>query len=366
MKVNNANNQQGFVLVIVAVLLVVLIGFVALAVDVGLLYSARTSAQEVADSAALAGAFTFISSPTAPQPATATLHAQQVAQNNSIFGQPVTAGNVAVNVDVPNRRVTVDVTSVQNTYFARALGTNTANIGVEGIAEAASQATNAIVKPWFIPNTVLATPKGDCSACTTVPPQVLISGNPPQLTAWGRSQLGAQFTLKPNNPNGAIAPGDFYGIQMPNDNNSGSLYRDNISENLNPAVKCAESYDILKGNKVGPTKQGVDDLIGNPARDKYQAVGQYQTPTGVSDVSDALVSAPIWDSCSAAYCPGNNFPKGQASLKIVGFALLFLDGFQGSNLTAHLIDVTACSNPTAAPPTGSAVLSLPLRLVHLP
>ena len=61
--------EKGFVLVMVAFFLVALLGFAALAVDIGVLYGAKTSAQEVADAAALAGAFTFINNPTAPQPA---------------------------------------------------------------------------------------------------------------------------------------------------------------------------------------------------------------------------------------------------------------------------------------------------------
>src|SRR2546425_705714 len=68
MNMNTLKKQKGFVLVVLALLLVVLIGFLALAVDIGVLYSARTSAQEVADAAALAGAFTFINDTQSPQP----------------------------------------------------------------------------------------------------------------------------------------------------------------------------------------------------------------------------------------------------------------------------------------------------------
>jgi Tfp pilus assembly protein PilX len=364
MKADTPKKQEGFVLVAVAALLVVLVGFVALGVDIGVLYDARTSAQEIADSAALAGAFTFINNPKAVQPNLAINHATQVALNNSILGQPITAGDVSVDVDVANRRVTVNVTSTQNTYFARALGVMNANIGTQAVAEAADHSSNAKVKPWFIPNSVVASPKADCSACTSSPPQLLISGG--EVTAWAKTKLGTSFTLKPNNPNGAIAPGDFYGVQMPNDNNSGDEYRDNIISDLNPAVKCAESYDILKGDKVGPTKQGVEGLVGKPPVDTFQAVGEYVTPNGVSDVSDALISAPIWDSCAATFCPGNNFPNGQVQLKIIGFAMLFLDGFQGSNLKAHLVNVTACKSAGPESVTGSSVLSLPLRLVRVP
>src|SRR5437773_12099543 len=141
MNMNTSRKQKGFVLVVLALLLVVLIGFLALAVDVGVLYSARTSAQEVADAAALAGAFTFINDTKSPQPQTASDNAVQVAINNSILGQPIAAGDVNVNVDYANRRVKVDVQSTQNTYFAKAFGVQTANVGVEAGAEAAPYRT---------------------------------------------------------------------------------------------------------------------------------------------------------------------------------------------------------------------------------
>src|SRR5216117_98146 len=174
MNMNTLKKQKGFVLVVLALLLVALIGFLGLAVDIGVLYSARTSAQEVADAAALAGAFTFINDTQSPQPQTASSDALQVALNNSILGQPVAAGNVNVNVDVGNRRVTVDVQSTQNTYFARALGVQTANVGVEAVAEAAQYATgSACAKPWFIPNTAFSTSNA-CPACGAN--DVMISG----------------------------------------------------------------------------------------------------------------------------------------------------------------------------------------------
>ncbi len=47
--------EKGYVLVMVAALLVVFLGFAALGIDVGVLYSSRTAAQSAADAAALAG-----------------------------------------------------------------------------------------------------------------------------------------------------------------------------------------------------------------------------------------------------------------------------------------------------------------------
>lgn len=359
------NREEGFVLVTVAIILVALLAFVALATDVGVLYAARTSAQEVADAAALAGAFTFINNPTASQPDTASNHALQVALNNSIMGTPVTAANVTVNVDVTNQTVTVDITSSQNTYFARVIGITNANVSAEGIGEAAKFSTGATcVKPWFIPNGIFAS-GGVCAGCATN--QVLISGG--QVTDYAKSQLGQEFTLKSSDPSNAIAPGQFYAIQLPG-SVGGNDYSNNIATCASPFLRCGNSYSVETGNLVGPTKQGVNSLIGNPPTDTFIAVGEYQTANGLSDVSKNLVVAPIWDSCSSSFCPSGNFPSGtQVNLQIIGFAVFFLEGFQGNNLQARLISVSSCGAVSGGSGGGSAtggtVLSLPLRLVRV-
>jgi hypothetical protein len=369
MTTKREKKEEGFVAITLAVVLVALIGFVALAVDVGVLYGARTSAQSVADAAALAGAYTFINSPTAVQPDTAQNNALQVALNNKVLDTPVTAANVTVNVDVANRRVTVDVAGTQSTYFARVLGVGTAQISAEGIAEAAQYSSGEIcrVKPWFVPNTMLGT-SGPCAACAAN--QVLISGG--QVTAFAQSQFGQEFILKSQDPHASIAPGQFYAIQFPG-SSGGADYRANIhTPCTNEVLRCGNSYSVEPGNMVGPTKQGVQDLIGNPPDDSWTGtIGVYQTPNGLSDTSKNVIIVPIWDSCSmAGFCPAANFPSGSTvSLQIIGFATFFLEDIQGGNVKARLIGVSSCGNLAGGPggagqPTGGTVLSLPLRLVR--
>ena len=55
--------QRGSVLIVVASAMLALTSVVALAIDVGLMTTARVEAQRAADSAALAGAGAFIASP---------------------------------------------------------------------------------------------------------------------------------------------------------------------------------------------------------------------------------------------------------------------------------------------------------------
>src|SRR5262245_11590890 len=366
MNANTLQKQEGFVLIVVALMLIVLVGFLAFAVDIGVLYSARTSAQEVADAAALAGAYTFINDTKSPQPQTASNNAVQVAVTNSSLGQAVAAGDVNVSVDVPNQRVTVDVQSAQNTYFARALGVQSAAVAVQAVAEAAKYSTGtSCAKPWFVPNTILSN-QSACSACGSS--DVLISGG--EVTAFAQNRIGQSFAVTEQDPNNRLAPGQFYEIDLPT-SSGGNDYRTNIATCSNAYVRCSDTYEVLTGKKVGPTKQGVEDLIGKPPTDTWVSVGQYQTPNGLSDSSKAVVVAPIWDTCGmAGFCPAEKFPTGgNTNLQIIGFAAFFLDSISGNDVVARLISVSACG-PTGgggtpgAGDTGGTVLSLPLRLVR--
>ena len=126
--------EEGYTLVVIAGILTVFLGFTALSVDVGVLYSARASAQRAADSAALAGAFVFLTRPdltestTPKQSDVIKENAVKTAATNKMLGETVTIAPTDVTVDLPNRRVTVQVTQSQPTVFARILGQNSANI----------------------------------------------------------------------------------------------------------------------------------------------------------------------------------------------------------------------------------------------
>ncbi|PYR84216.1 MAG: hypothetical protein DMG19_17230, partial [Acidobacteria bacterium] len=144
----------------------------------------------------------------------------------------------------------------------------------------------------------------------------------------------------------------------------GNDYRDNIANCASTYVRCLDSYSVLTGNKAGPTQQGVNGLLGNPPTDTWVSVGQYQTPIGRSDTSKAVVVAPIWDTCGGSgFCPTGNFPTGtKVTLQIIGFAVFFLEGIQGNDVMARLVNVSSCSSSSTE--TGGTVLSLPLRLVR--
>jgi hypothetical protein len=365
----------GYVVVSVALTIVVLCAFAALAVDVGVLFGARTASQRAADSAALAGAFTFVVQPTAPQPATARDHALAAALVNDVLENPIAAGEVDVQVDVGNRRVTVNLRHRRATFFARAFGRTQADIAVRGIAEASPTATGSgCTKPWFVPNTILSA-LPTCEACAGGEVFLGPNGQPTQF-ALTQASLGARFTIKPSNPQNALGPGQFYAIRMP-DSQGGNDYRTNIATCSPDFVYCNEVYGVEPGNMIGPTVQGVRDLIGG-APDSYVALGQYRDgATGdVKDTSPQLIVAPIWDTCNlVGFCPAGQPPDGGANLMIsvIGYALVFIEGTQGNDVIARLVWVSGCQ---AAPGGGGAgggpappetgPYSIPVRLVRLP
>ncbi len=378
------NKEEGYVLVMVAILLFVLLSFASLAVDIGTASTARAAAQRAADAAALSGAFTFVTNPTAADPAAfAEGRARQVAYSNTITGEAIAAGDVTVSVDVANRRVTVTVAHTQDTFFGGAIGPDTTSISATAVAEASSNAVGSgCTKPWFIPNTALApqneeicdttnkqgkTVKGACSLG-----HVLINTATGQPTSWGLGKIGTQFTIKPKNPNSAPAPGQFYGIRL-GDSQGGNDYRTNIATCSPNALYCAQSYTTENGDMVGPTKQGVLDLIcqsdkSNPGcpKDSFVSVGQYRDPNGNPiETSRSLVVAPVINICT--FCP--SLPSGQTTLQVVGFALVFLDGLQGDDVRAHLINIMSCpagggggGGGSGPPITGP--FSVPVRLVR--
>src|ERR1044072_7870950 len=92
---NYRNRARGLTVPMLALFLVVLLVMAALAVDMGILYTARTSAQHAADAAALAGAFTFVTNPIASS-IDATSAALTSATKNSILGTPVARSEVQV------------------------------------------------------------------------------------------------------------------------------------------------------------------------------------------------------------------------------------------------------------------------------
>jgi putative Flp pilus-assembly TadE/G-like protein len=180
---NERHAERGVTMILVAVAMLSMLAMVVLAVDVIVLYAARTEAQRAADSAALAAAKMLVDMgvttdpsvtvPTAAQVDAATKAAQSVAVNAIIGGRQVQTGDVTLSFPGSgtatfniNPKVTV---TVQNpslpTFFSRiwsrAALTVRASATAEGFNPSNSSSISGgavvpviarCVKPFIVPN----------------------------------------------------------------------------------------------------------------------------------------------------------------------------------------------------------------------
>ncbi|MFW6193113.1 MAG: pilus assembly protein TadG-related protein [Gemmatimonadota bacterium] len=127
-------DDKAVTLVFTALTVSVVFGAAAVAVDLGMLTTARVQSQRAADAAALAGAGEL-----AKETGTSTSareEAKRYANMHNILTEPVTVDNGDVDVNTSDGSVTVHVDHTTGTLFARILGITSATVGATATAQA--------------------------------------------------------------------------------------------------------------------------------------------------------------------------------------------------------------------------------------
>lgn len=363
----------GWIAVVVALSLVMLCGFVALAVDVGSFLTVRASAQRAADAGALAGALTYVTGGDATTQATTT------AASNQIMGAPIPAGEVTVTTFPAARQVQVTITHNAPIFFAKVLGISTAPISATAIAEASSSfIASDCVKPLFIPNTIHE-PQYPCIGCTTN--QVLVNGAG-QVTAYGSSLLGWSPYIHVRSASESLNKPLFgernvFATTFSNDTQGGiTQFGQNIVQCPTGArITCLDSYPVK--NDPGLNTESLTEFTNlvnaNGAPDDYWGLGQYHGPDGHTyDTSHQLITVPIFDVCSIpSFCqdvnPTDSFGDAVLTnptqqITVVGFARMFAT-INNGKVQLYLVGLDGCG--TVPPPVSDAgPYGHPVRLVH--
>jgi len=239
--IKGERSQKGQMLLVAALSMAVLLGFTAMAIDVGLAYQDRRDLQNDADAAALAGVQHLPANP-----AVAEQKAEEWLTKNGIQSSQIT--NIEVDSTlVANDTIRVEVDDDFGWVFARVLGLTTSNIGAGAAARVGSLTGNSNMMPWAV-----------------------IQGDTDCLDANGDAIYGTDCTVKVgasqgiNGWNGAL---DFDG------NGGGSAeYESNIIDGEVATIYCAAGDFIdpcpgttmvhdLDGNKVGGTGHGIDERL---------------------------------------------------------------------------------------------------------
>jgi hypothetical protein len=136
---DKAPNEKGAISVIVAILLVTLLGFVAIAVDVGVIYSERAQLQNGADASAIALAQKCARNAADPVCSTTSTLAASLANQNALDGMSKVH---TIELDKTTRKVSVTTSAKEaggtdnsvSLFFADVLGVPTKEVGARASA----------------------------------------------------------------------------------------------------------------------------------------------------------------------------------------------------------------------------------------
>jgi Flp pilus assembly protein TadG len=306
-------NARGGTLALTAVMIVGLLSVLALAIDLGMLYKTKGEAQRAADAAALAGADGFRQF-VDPNDAVVTVRRQAMelaGRNFMTGGQIDTTSEVTVQVIPDSQKVRVWVRrAAVRTWFARMFGVASTPIGAVAAARALNASSSMCIKPFALadywaeatqdPNgnrlSDLGSGNGNNNTSETWTYDVSQgdryaqdgSANGTGLGSDYRNPLSAGGTLstalatdprtgfsyvndggrmlniKFGDPQQAYAPG-YFSPWRPPGSSGGNDYRNNIRNCNTTEIDRTESTPYLRetGNMIGPTSQGIQDLLDN-------------------------------------------------------------------------------------------------------
>ncbi len=300
-----ADSQRGNVVIIVALFLTALLGFTAMAVDVGMFMWEKRELQNVVDAAALAGVQELPNDPGAAVDLAAEYARRNGAGSRGWVLESVTVLPGGCSAVARNcTAVEVRVRHPDAPFFlGRALGFSTANVASRARAAIQSPRVSDNVMPWSLRDSVRR-----------------------------RARYGEVVTVKYSAQGGS--QGDYGALKIPNPRCGGAgaaLYRCNIREGA--TIEIGQSYQTEPGNMTGPTRQGLEDRLRStdPRCDTFNEVFEWvgnswrfrsdscNPWTDVGQGSKRVVLIPV---------VSDDDDPGRSQVTVLGFALAFIEGFQ--------------------------------------
>jgi hypothetical protein len=292
--VGKAREERGQGLVLAAFAMVVIFGFAAMAIDVGLFLQERRDLQKSADAAALAGAQELPASP-----GDAQQKAEEWAEKNGIDVGELEAIEIT-STYVADDTITVEVKRDVPFVFARVLGFTSDTMSAEGSARVGSPAAMGGLAPFAVLEDAI--------------------------------ELDEPTVLKYDAHE--ASHGNFGALAI--DGNGASTYRETIKYGSETAL-CSQSQDTCAdpttetepGNMTGPTRTGVNWLIDETSTlcDEFDEVFQehgdtYRLktrcnpfgPGGAHDSKRVVIVPVIEELC-----------HGRCDVTILKFGMFFLE-----------------------------------------
>jgi Flp pilus assembly protein TadG len=370
------SNERGSTIVLVAIAITALLSMVALAVDMGMLFTARGEAQRVADAAALAGAGALIVD--SDNETRARNEAVQYASLNDVRQTSVVLEPEDIEVDLANMRVTVTVrrtaergTSI-GTWFARVFGVDEVDVVAQATAEVVPAGGATCMKPFTIPdawddendNEQYDAPEfydaNETGYGTDfrngVPSD---NGVDPSGTTYDYD-VGRPIILHPGTPQEAIVPSWYFPWDVPQGGGpdvGADRYRWNIANCNSNVVSIGQAYMVENGNMAGPTRAGTTELI---EKDKYatwdvaadSVVGSAYQPW---EASPRVGHIPLFD-------PRDQVQPGKKPVVFNNITAIWMEDVQGQKVIGRFLHASGIV--AGSPGVGTTTGPMPMA-VHL-
>jgi hypothetical protein len=389
---DRAASEQGAILVHVAFGILAVMAFTTFVIDAGVFYESRRQAQNAADAGALAGAISLAYddptdfSVTGPGKQAAV----QIAQSNLIWGSAPSV-NPATDVQIfsgtgvcppPNTdgtciRVDVHRTQARGNplpmFFGALVGLTQQDVIATATAMVAAANTANCIKPVAVADKWIES-TGAWTPTSTFDPA---SGDvyiPPTSTNPGSgftiaNDYGTILLLKPGRPNDAINPGWFQPIRLPG-SSGGNDYRTDWATCRGGAFSIGDYLEKENGNMIGPTAQGVGDLIDLDPYATWNSTTKqienscWETNSCVGNPgarqSPRVVALPVFDLQEYMDTGGT----GNGTVRIVNILGFFVLDMVGNDLSAVLINAPGLFNAGGGTVTGSASFLNTVMLVR--
>jgi hypothetical protein len=335
-----------------------------------------------------------------------------VAAANAVWGEApdVTPGDVTFPVCPPgspgagsNACIRVDVFRNQRpsgnplpTFFGRLLGINEQGVRATATAEVLFGDSTDCVKPFAIPDRWLeerddqgapgwseedAFERYDRQSGAVLAPADYYeapgapggthgpngTGFTRDSTAMGGSDHGRYLVHKSGGPQTAIAPGLYHPVVInPVEGPGGANYRDNIATCDPTVIGPGTVLQMEPGNMVGPTAQGMRDLIGRDPQAQWSpnlygpglgGVSGGCMATGACAISPRLVAIPAFNP--DAYDAGR--ASGRIDIHVTKVLGFFVERMNGNEVGGYITTYPSSAyEGTSGAPGAAFVISIAL------
>lgn len=388
-------DESGMSYVFIGLGLMALLSASMLAIDVGMLMTARNQAQNSADAAALAGAtaLAFDSWTDRTPNGPAVTSAIRGGKANKVMSGDV--GIESSDVQFPLNPVTGADNRVQatvwragghgagsapvDTFIAKYFGVKTVGIGAVATAEAAPANAMTCVKPFTIPDKwqEVQTPLFDPGDTFTryyengpnkgqvIPkPDVYVPAfdgnhkpNPGYTGYNNEANRGLRMTLHASN--GAnLAPSLYYSLAMVGDT-GGDDYEWNIANCNHTIYRWNDPLVQEPGAKEGPTISGIEELIArDPGATWDDGCNCVKGSTFPERQSPRIFPIPLFDP---DYYQGGITNGRVATLRVANWIGYFVEYVGGTTIYGRIIPIGGIYDKTA--PSGAPGFPVAIRLV---